>query len=168
METRTATKTPNGVTSVMATNPGILTEVIHFDSSESMEFFDFTDEVHASVQRSGVKHGQVTLHTPHTTTTLVMNESETGFINDFRRLMDKTIPVDAYYEHDDHSVRTENLQEDEFINGHSHCRQLVTGSSSLTIPIVDGEVMIGQWQRVLYVELDQARPRRLVIHSQGL
>ena len=51
VETRTATKTPNGVTSVMAKNqtPPILTEVVHFDSSESMEFFDFTDEVHDSV-----------------------------------------------------------------------------------------------------------------------
>lgn len=168
--TRTATKTPEGKTSVLAQNqsPPILTEVVHFDTAESLEFFDFTDAVRDSVQRSGVSHGQVTLHTPHTTTTLVLNESETGFLNDFRRLMEKVVPTSTYYEHDDHSVRTENLQEDEFINGHSHCRQMLVGSSSVTLPIVEGEVMIGQWQRILFAELDQARPRRVVIHSQGV
>lgn len=167
---RQATRTPEGTTTVLARSetPPILTEVVHFDSSEAMEFFDFTEVVRESVGRSGVKHGQVTLHTPHTTTTLVLNESETGFINDFRRLMDQTIPADVYYEHDDHAVRTENLQEDEFINGHSHCRQMIVGSSSVTVPIVGGEIVIGQWQRVLLVELDQARPRRLMIHSQGV
>lgn len=167
---RRATRTPDGTTSVLAesSQPAMLTEVTHFDSMEAGAFFDFTDLLRDSVGRSNVQHGQVTIHTPHTTTTIVLNESETGFIKDFRRLMDRMVPTDVYYEHDDHSVRTENLQEDEFINGHSHCRQMMVGSSSVTIPIVGGEVLLGQWQRVFFLELDQARPRRLIMHSQGV
>ena len=76
--------------------------------------------------------------------------------------------VDTYYEHDDHELRTENLQEDEYVNGHAHCRQLLVGQPSVTIPIVDGEVILGQWQRVLFVELDQARKRRVFFHAQGI
>ncbi len=98
----------------------------------------------------------------------MLNESETGFLNDFRRLIDGMVPADAYYEHDDHDVRTENLQEDEFLNGHAHCRQLLVGSSSVTIPVVEGEVLLGTWQRVLFAELDQARERRVIIHAQGV
>jgi secondary thiamine-phosphate synthase enzyme len=120
------------------------------------------------VVRSGVRHGQATVYTPHTTTSVVINESETGFLNDYRRLISSVVPDDVYYEHDDHSVRTENLQEDEYLNGHSHVRQLLVGQPSVTVPVVEGEVILGQWQRVLFVELDQARERRVFIHAQGV
>lgn len=141
---------------------------MHFGTSKGGEFWDLTDLVREVVARSEVRHGQVTVHTPHTTTTIVLNESETGFLNDFRRIVDSVVPVDDYYEHDDHELRTENLQEDEYINGHAHVRQLLTGSASVTVPIVDGEVLFGTWQKVLYVELDQARERRVVVHAQGV
>ena len=159
---RKATKDPVGVPVVLAETvaPPIRTEALHFRTNEPNEFWDFTDMVRAVVKRSGVRHGQVTVYTPHTTTTVVINESETGFLNDFRKLIGEMVPDDVYYEHDDHDVRTENLQEDEFVNGHAHCRQLLVGQPSITVPIVDGEVLLGQWQRVLFAELDQARERR--------
>jgi len=141
---------------------------MHFRTETSEEFIDLTEIVREVVQRSEVRHGQVTVHTPHTTTTIAVNESETGFINDFRRRVEALVPKDAYYEHDDWDVRTENVQEDELVNGQSHVRQMFVGSSSVTIPIVDGEVLLGQWQRVLLVELDQPRDRRAIIHAQGL
>ena len=78
------------------------------------------------------------------------------------------MPSGVYFELEDHEIRTENLQEDEFLNGHSHVRQLLVGQPSVTVPIVDGEVILGQWQRVLFVELDQARERRVFFHAQGV
>ncbi|HEX9854182.1 MAG TPA: secondary thiamine-phosphate synthase enzyme YjbQ [Acidimicrobiia bacterium] len=167
---RRATRPPEGALTVLSesTAPPIRTEAIHFATSGSNEFWDLTDMVRDVVGRSGVRHGQVTVYSPHTTTSVVINESETGFLNDFRSLIERVVPEAVYYEHDDHSRRTENLQEDEFINGHAHCRQLIVGQPSVTIPVVDGEVLIGQWQRVLFVELDQARERRVFIHAQGV
>jgi len=151
-----------------SSDPAIRTEVLHLKTTAGAEFWDLTDIVREVTARSGVRHGQVTVHTPHTTTTIVLNESETGFLNDFRRMLDGVIPTDSYYEHDDVELRTENLQKDEFINGHAHCRQMMTGTASVTIPVVDGEVLLGTWQRVLFVEFDQARERRVVFHSQGI
>lgn len=148
--------------------PCIRTEVLHFRTNTGNEFWDLTEITREVVARSGVRHGQVTVHTPHTTTTIVLNESETGFLNDFRRMIDGVAPVDGYYEHDDHNLRTENLQEDEFLNGHAHCRQMLVGSASVTIPVVDGEVLLGTWQKVLFGEFDQARERRVVVHAQGV
>ena len=147
--------------------PAIRTEVLHFKTSGGAEFWDLTDIVREVVARSGVRHGQITVHTPHTTTSVVLNESETGFLNDYRRLMNRLAPADGYYEHDDHEMRTENLQEDEFLNGHAHCRQMLTGSASVTVPVVEGEILLGTWQRVLFGELDQARERHVVFHAQG-
>ena len=167
---RKATKAPPGTPIVLAesTSPAIRTEALHFNSKGSEEFWDLTDLVRDVVKRSEVGHGQVTVYTPHTTTSIVINESETGFLNDFRRLIDHVVPSEGYFEHDDHELRTENLQEDEFLNGHSHVRQLLVGQPSVTVPIVDGEVILGQWQRVLFVELDQARERRVFFHAQGI
>lgn len=167
---RKATIDPVGTPVVLAVSesPAIRTEAMHFHTGASEEFWDFTDIVRDVAKRSMVRHGQITISTPHTTTSIVLNESETGFLNDFRKVIDRLVPVDTYYEHDDHSIRTENMQEDEFINGHSHIRQLITGQPSVTIPIVDGEVLLGQWQRVLYAELDQPRERRVFFHAQGV
>ena len=97
----------------------------------------------------------------------MLNEAETGFLNDFRRLRRCGSPAEGYYEHDDHALRTENLQEDELLNGHAHCRQLLVGSASVTLPIVDGEMLLGSWQRILFLELDQAHERRVIFHAQG-
>ena len=167
---RKATKDPVGDPVELAHSlaPPIRTEAMAFTTTDSEEFWDFTTIVRDVVKRSSVRHGQITVYTPHTTTTIVINEAETGFLNDFRRVLTHVVPVDAYYEHDDHDIRTENLQEDEYLNGHAHCRQLLTGQPSVTIPIVDGEVLLGQWQRVLYAELDQPRERRIFFHAQGV
>jgi secondary thiamine-phosphate synthase enzyme len=168
--TRRATRRPEGNLTVLAASesPAIRTEVLHFDTNHGGEFWDISDLVREVVARSKVHHGQVTVHTPHTTTSVVLNESETGFLNDYRRAIEGLVPVEAYYEHDDHEVRTENLQEDEYINGHAHVRQMLVGSASVTIPVVDGEVLLGTWQKVLFAELDQARDRRVIVHAQGI
>lgn len=167
---RRATRRPEGVVTVLAesASPAIRTEALHFSTTTPNEFLDLTDFVREVVARSGVRHGQVTVGTPHTTTTLVVNESETGFLNDFRNFITTIVPEDAYYEHDDHAIRTENVQEDEYINGHAHCRQLLTGQPSVTLPVVEGEVLLGQWQKVMFVELDQARERRAFVHAHGV
>ena len=148
--------------------PPIRTEVLHFSTTAGTQFWDLTEVVREVVARARVQHGQVTVYSPHTTTSVVINESETGFVNDFRRLITMVVPVDGYYEHDDLEIRTENLQEDEYRNGHAHCRQLLVGTTSATIPVVEGEILIGLYQRVLFLELDQARERRVVIHAQGI
>jgi len=170
ISTRRALRRPEVTTTVLAatSDPRIRTEVLHFHTTGGMEFWDLTDHVRVVVEASGVRHGQVTVHTLHTTTSLVVNEAESGFFNDFRRLMREMVPAGRYYEHDDRELRVENIQEDELVNGHAHCRQLVAGSSSVTLPVVDGEVLLGRWQRVMFLELDQARARRVVVHAQGL
>ena len=44
----------------------------------------------------------------------------------------------------------------------------MVGSSSVTLPVVDGELLLGTWQRILFVEFDQPRERRVVLHAQGV
>src|SRR5712692_7162033 len=105
----------------------------------------------------------------HTTCAIVINERESGFIKDFEELIHGLVPADRDYRHDDMALRTENLEEDdhEFPNGHAHCKQALIGSASQAIPVVDGELQLGRWQRVFFVELDRARDRRVLIQVLG-
>lgn len=144
------------------------TLALHFNTEETNQFCDFTNPILDIVSKSNIKHGSVTLFTPHTTTSIFINESETGYINDFKKKIEELIPSDSYYEHDDWNLRTENMQEDENINGRSHVRGSIIGSSGVTLPIINSELIIGRWQRLFFVELDCARSRRLFVQTQDL
>ena len=144
------------------------TLALHFDTEETNQFCDFTEAILEIVSKSKIKHGSVTLFTPHTTTAVVINESETGYINDFRKKIEELVPSDSYYEHDDWDLRTENMQEDENVNGRSHVRGTLIGSTSVTLPIINFELIIGRWQRLFFVELDCARSRRFFVQTQDL
>ena len=144
------------------------TYALHFDTEETNQFCDFTENIQNLISASNIAHGSVTISTPHTTTAIIINESETGYINDFKRKLEELIPSDSYYEHDDWDLRTENMQEDENVNGRSHVRGTIIGSTGVTLPIINSELIIGRWQRLFFVELDCARSRRLFVQTQDL
>src|SRR5947209_6385415 len=113
------------------------------------QFIDITDDVLATVERSGVRDGQVVVFSPHTTCAVVIQEHETGFMEDFLDLMEELAPREArYYRHDDLTVRTEGIEEDtgDFPNGHSHVRSALLSSTSQTLSIV-GDVADGSAER---------------------
>jgi secondary thiamine-phosphate synthase enzyme len=140
-----------------------------FRTTHCGEFTDVTDDVRELVARSDVKTGIALVYSPHTTCAILINERETGFVQDFTQLMDSLVPVDGTYRHDDLEARTENLEDDphDVPNGHAHCRQALVGSTSQTIPIVDGELLLGRWQRVFFLEMDRARDRKVLIQVMG-
>ena len=79
---------------------------------------------------------------------------------------------DAPYRHNDFDVRTVHMHENECPNGHSHCQHLVLGSSE-TIPIIEGKMSLGEWQRIFMVELDGMKgemvgSREVVVQIVGL
>lgn len=147
----------------------ILFENHDFRTERAAQFIDVTDDVLAAVERSEVTDGMALVYSPHTTCAVLINERESGFVDDFTELVATLVPTDVPYKHDDLSIRTENLDDDphEVPNGHAHCRQALLGSSSQTIPVVDGELALGRWQRVFFLELDRARDRRVFIQVVG-
>jgi len=140
-----------------------------FRTSRCAEFVDLTEDVQTGVKRSGVQTGVAVVFSPHTTCAIVINEKESGFIRDFEDLIHGLVPADRDYRHDDLTLRRENLEDDDHDtpNGHAHCKHALIASSSEAIPIVDGELQLGRWQRVFFVELDRPRDRRVLIHVLG-
>jgi secondary thiamine-phosphate synthase enzyme len=130
---------------------------------------DITDEVNEAVAVSGIKDGIACVYSPHTTCCVRVNEFEQGFLDDFASLLKRLVPQETYYAHDDWDRRTENICEEdmEFGNGHSHCMSMLLGSAGESIPVRDGELLLGTWQRVLFIELDRERDRRWLVQVVG-
>jgi secondary thiamine-phosphate synthase enzyme len=130
---------------------------------------DITDDVAEAVRESGVRDGIVCVYSPHTTCCVRVNEFEKGFLDDFARLLRKLVPSEGYYAHDDWGRRTENICEEDMEsgNGHAHCMSMLLGSAGEAIPVREGELCLGTWQRVLFLELDRQRDRRWLVQVVG-
>jgi secondary thiamine-phosphate synthase enzyme len=139
-------------------------------TERTSQLVDVTDEVQDVVERSDVANGMALVYAPHTTCAVVINERESGFADDFAELLSELAPSDdRYYRHDDLEIRTEGLEEDtaDNPNGHSHCRAGLLASSSQAVPVVDGRLALGTWQRIFFCELDRARSRKIFIQVIG-
>src|SRR4030042_3252846 len=144
----------------------VLCEAIDLTTREALEFVDITDAVAAIVAKSGVRFGQVTIYSTHTTAAIKINENEPLLLDDLKQVLHKLAPCEEEYGHNDFPRRTANMNEAEGANGHSHCQHLFL-SSSETIPIIEGRLMLGQWQCVFLVELDPPRHSRLLGNGVG-
>jgi len=130
---------------------------------------DITDDVVEAVRESGIRDGIVCVYSPHTTCCIRVNEFENGFLDDVATLLRRLVPSETYYAHDDWDRRTENICEEDMErgNGHAHCMSMLLGGSGESIPVRDGELCLGTWQRVLFLELDRERDRRWLVQVVG-
>lgn len=108
----------------------------------TLGFVDITDDVQAAVAGSQVIDGRVTIMRPGPGCTLVVNEQEKGL-------------------HADVQATIRRLELD---NGSG---APPVGSASLVLPVVAGRVHLGTWQRILMLELEEPRPRPLVVQVVG-
>jgi secondary thiamine-phosphate synthase enzyme len=118
------------------------------DTNLAVELIDITDNVIEEVNKNSIRNGICVISTPHTTTAIIINENEPGLLSDMFNLLNKLVPPGAGYNHD----RIDN-------NADSHLRAMLLGSSE-TIPIVNGKLVLGTWQRIFFVELDGPRQRK--------
>jgi secondary thiamine-phosphate synthase enzyme len=132
-------------------------------------FANLTDDLRRAIKDSGVTEGCAVVFCAHTTCALLINEWEDGALDDLRQRLVELVPADVYYAHDDLDRRTQNLQEGhERANGQSHVTQMILGATSHAIPVAAGEPMLGQWQRLLLLELDEPKDRSIVFHVFGI
>jgi secondary thiamine-phosphate synthase enzyme len=144
------------------------TTTIRVRPSARLACMDLTDELRRSIKDSGVTDGCAVVFCAHTTCALLINEWEDGVIDDLRARLEAVVPGDVYYAHDDLARRTQNLQEaHERANGRSHVTQMLLGATSHAIPVGGGEPLLGQWQRLLLLELDEPKDRDIVFHVFG-
>ncbi len=143
--------------------PGVASALTRLvvETHEPIQFLDITDKVADVVNSSGLRDGLVSIFSRHTTAAVRVQEDEPLLLQDLRAFLERSAPRHDHYRHNDFRIRTVHMHDDESPNGHAHCLQLMMGASE-TVPVVDGEMLLGAWQRIFLVELDGPRERREV------
>jgi secondary thiamine-phosphate synthase enzyme len=131
-------------------------------------FLDLTDDLRRAVKDAGITDGIALAFCAHTTCALLINEWETGALEDFRRHLTELVPHDgAYYRHDDFDIRTQNMHADERKNGHAHVKAMLLSATSHAVPVIAGEPALGTWQRLILFEMDEPKDRTVTFQVVG-
>ena len=129
-------------------------------TKREFQIIDITDKVKKFVIKNKIKEGEISVSTKHTTTSIVVNENEKRLLKDIEQHLYEFAPKDRPYKHDDLSKR--RCPKNEPKNAHSHLKAILMGSSE-TLPIKNGKLDLGKWQRVMFIELDGPRKRTFVM-----
>jgi secondary thiamine-phosphate synthase enzyme len=141
---------------------GVRQVVLAVETRQPTEFVDLTPMLAALVEGLGLRDGVLTVQTRHTTTGLMINEGEPLLLQDLEAMFDRLVPADSAYAHDDFDRRTVNLAPGERRNGHAHCRAALLRTSEC-VPISEGHLTLGRWQRVFLVEFDGGQRREISV-----
>ena len=161
----TATVREKPVQDVASATAGSLTihgETLLVQTDQRIELVDLTTLVMDFVRRFNMREGFVSLWSMHTTCSLFINEFQTALLSDIKRFLEQMVARDAEWLHN-------NPQHSDCdrMNADSHLRALLLGHN-LTLQVSGGEVVLGQWQRILMAELDGPRARSLRIQIFGI
>ena len=126
----------------------IFSESLTFSTRGEIDFIDLTGKVQGVVRRSGVKNGLAHVFAPHATGVIILTEHEPSLLNDIKDVLEKLIPRRAPYQHP--------------ANAHSHLRSMLLCPDK-TLPVMDGRVVLGTWQSLVFIEVDVHPRRRTVI-----
>lgn len=119
---------------------------------------DVTALAASAVSASKIRSGLAVVFVVGSTAAITMIEFESGAIADFNALLDRLAPKDAEYRH--HLRWGDD-------NGSSHVRAALLGPS-LTVPVVDGALVLGTWQQIMLIECDtRGRDRQIVVQVMG-
>jgi len=131
----------------------IVTEEICFSTCGNVDIVDLTQQVEMKVRESNISNGIVTIFIPGATGAITTIECEEGLLEDFKDIIEEIIP------HNHHNYKHNNELGGQ--NAHSHLRASLLGPS-LTVPIVEDEMVLGSWQQIVFVDFDNIPRNRCV------
>ena len=133
-----------------------LTEYMTFNTKKRREFINITRDIDKTLQKSGIKEGMILVSAMHITSGVFVNDAEPGLHRDIEEWLLKLIPEGHdYYHH-----RTGE------VNGDAHLRNLLIGHQ-ITIPVTDGKVDLGPWQRYFMPNLTASAARDSLLKLWG-
>jgi secondary thiamine-phosphate synthase enzyme len=124
-------------------------QTLTIQTTKLFDVKDLTDHVSEFLENISAKEGLVNIFTQHTTTAIKINEHEDGFLEDLKEVLFKDIAPHGC------------------LNGHSHIAQMLIGSTSESIPVMNGKMQLGKWQRILFFEMDRPRERTVILSFLG-
>ncbi|MFH0732936.1 MAG: secondary thiamine-phosphate synthase enzyme YjbQ [Candidatus Omnitrophota bacterium] len=136
----------------------IITKNITLKTKGNCHVIDITHEVSEMLSASGLKDGSVTVFVVGSTAALTTVEYEPGLLKDLNDFFERIAPSSISYAHDATWGDA---------NGYSHIRASAIGAS-LVIPFVKGELVLGTWQQIIFIDFDnRPRSRKLIVQFIG-
>lgn len=136
----------------------VVTGSIKLETKGEVDIINVTDEVRRVVSESGVKDGIACVFTMSSTSSVTTLEYEPGLLKDLPDALERLFPRELDYGH-------EQMWHDG--NGHSHVRASFM-KPGLTVPFNGGNLLLGTWQQIVFVEMDNKRRKReLVVQIVG-
>ena len=136
----------------------IITEYLTFNTKGDTDITDITSQVDQKLKESGFTQGSVLIFVPGSTGALTTIEYEPGLVKDMQDALNRLIPRELEYAHN-------RMWGDG--NGHSHVRASMLGPS-LVVPFNDGSLMLGTWQQIVFLDLDnRSRSRKVIVRITG-
>jgi secondary thiamine-phosphate synthase enzyme len=137
----------------------VRTKEFQVKTTRENQMVDITAHVKEAVSAGGVSSGLAMVFVVGSTAAITTIEYEPGLIEDFPAMLDRVAPrTGVEYEH-------QRRWQDG--NGHSHVKASLVGPS-LSVPVIDGELALGEWQQIVLVEFDvRPRTRKVVVQLLG-
>lgn len=158
---RPAEAEPTGA-KVMRGEMKVMSRTLKLVTDSRVELHNISDRVREQARTSGIRAGFLILSTLHTTTALFLNEFQAALMADLTEFLERLVDKDAGYLHN-----CEDSSDCERKNADAHLRATVLGHN-VTVPIHEGEISLGQWQSILFAELDGPRERTVTAHFIGI
>lgn len=131
----------------------VLKKSIQIKSKGENDIIDLTEKIASNIKESKIMDGVVTVFVVGSTGALTTIEYEPGLLKDFPDMLSRMAPNELEYEH-------EKRWHDG--NGRSHVKASLIGPS-LTIPFSGGNLILGTWQQIVFIELDTRERERSII-----
>lgn len=125
--------------------------MIEINTAKRVEVIDITLPIEKALEKKDREDGLCLVFSLHTTTAVIINEAESGVMQDITNLLSELAPIGKGYLHD----RTDG-------NAHAHLQAALLGNS-VVIPVKAKKPVLGTWQRILFLELDGPRRRRIEV-----
>ena len=133
-------------------------EELRRETSGHRDMCDLTASVRQIVRSSGITSGTVNVHVVGSTGVIGTIEFEPGLQRDLPEILDHLMPPGRHYGH-------EQAWHDG--NAHSHLQASTLGSA-ITVPVGEGDIILGTWQQIFLLECDvRPRSRRIIVTVQG-
>ena len=139
----------------------IQAKTITIETAQKVQIFDITQEVRGFLAASEVWNGMGVLSTLHTTTAVFFTETQDALWEDVETFLQKLAIENADYKHND-----PRFSDCERKNAAAHLRAILLGGS-LALQVEEGRLVLGQFQRIIFAELDGPRPRSLRMQFMG-
>jgi secondary thiamine-phosphate synthase enzyme len=119
---------------------------------------DITADIAKEIKNSNINSGIATIFITGSTAGITTIEYESGVLNDYKDMWDRSAPLNIAYQHDQRWGDG---------NGYSHVRASLQGPS-LVVPFANKKMMLGTWQQIVVVDFDnRARSREIVLQLLG-